>query len=97
MLTFQAALDSDGIGNEISVFIVEQKDTNGVSVQNHTADKDRSNSQIFFVTFPSAGGSLTGTYSACKCSTHTDTHINMHMLLQIFLSSPIIRLQSVSM
>ncbi|XP_065913056.1 uncharacterized protein [Dysidea avara] len=64
MLTFQAALDSDGIGNEISVFIVEQKDTNGVSVQNHTADKDRSNSQIFFVTFPSAGGSLTGTYSA---------------------------------
>ena len=68
MLIFQAALDSNGISNEISVLIVEQKDTNGVSVRNHTATQDSNNPQIFFIEFQLALGSLTGTYSACKYS-----------------------------
>jgi len=66
ILKFQAAFNSDGINNEISDVIVEQKDTNGVSVRNFTATQDRSNLQLFFITFLVTTEDLTGTYSACK-------------------------------
>jgi len=72
ILKFQVALDSDGVNNEISNVIVEQKDTNGVSVRNLTATQDRSNSQVFFITFLVTTEDLTGTYSACKLSAHRE-------------------------
>jgi len=94
MLIFQAALDSNGISNEISVLIVEQKDTNGVSVRNRTATQDSNNPQIFFIEFQVALGSLTGTYSACKYSALKYTCLTY--CLQTSLSFPQIRLKLVS-
>jgi len=72
ILKFQGALDSDGIGNEIIDLVVEQKDTNGVSVRNHTATQDISNSQIFSFALLVSRGDLTGTYSACKLLAHIE-------------------------
>ena len=70
-LSFQAAYNSNGIANSVTSLNLEQTNVNGISVANHTVQQDPNGTQMFSITF-TAVGSLSGTFSACKCH-HIDS------------------------
>ena len=68
-LSFQAAFNSDGTTNSLPFIFLEHINSDGIIVNDPFTirpDQDSNNPQIFSITFPTAGGNMAGTYTACK-------------------------------
>ena len=66
-LSFQAAFNSDGTANSLSFIYLEQSNSDEIIANDpFTIQPDSNNPQIFSITFPTAGGNMAGTYTACK-------------------------------